>query len=47
MKYLKTKKKLAIFISTIAMAVAATSSAMCLSFIFDEPKMPTSLYMVD
>jgi len=47
MNYLRLNKKLAVLISTIALAVASTSSAMCFVFLFDEPKMPKSLYKVD
>jgi len=47
MKNLKMRKKYALIISAIAMTVAAASTAMCFLFIFDEPKMPKSLYKVD
>lgn len=47
MKNLMLKKNLASLISIILMAVATSSSTTCISFIFDEPKMPKSLYKVD
>lgn len=47
MKNLKMSKKLPILISTVAMAIAATSSSMCLWVTFNECKMPKSLYKAD
>ena len=47
MKTLVIRKKLALLICTIAMAVAATSSTMCIWWMFNESKMPKSLYKVD
>ncbi len=47
MKNLVTSKKLPLLISTIAMAVAAASSSMCLGWGFSECKMPKSLYKKD
>lgn len=41
------KKLIALLASTIAMLVATTSSSMCWSHIFAEPKMPKSLYKMD
>ncbi|MDP4177185.1 MAG: cyclic lactone autoinducer peptide [Bacillota bacterium] len=47
MKNLKIKKKLALLICTIAMAIAATSSSLCAWWFFAETKMPKSLYKLD
>lgn len=47
MRFLKVKKNLAVLICTIAMAIAATSSSMCLIWLFNESKMPKSLYKLD
>jgi len=47
MKITKIKSFLALFLSAIAMYIATTSSTMCRSGIFEEAKMPKSLYKVD
>jgi cyclic lactone autoinducer peptide len=47
MKTLSIKKNLALLICSIVMAVAATSSSMCIFWSFNECKMPKSLYKVD
>jgi cyclic lactone autoinducer peptide len=47
MKSFKIKKSMALLISAIAMFAATTSSSLCCWWIFEEPKMPKSLYKVD
>lgn len=47
MKTLITRKKLALFVCTIAMTVAAVSSSMCFWWLLSESKMPKSLYKLD
>lgn len=47
MKTLQIKRCIAVTICIISMALAETSSSMCLFFIAKEPKMPKSLYKVD
>lgn len=47
MKLLKYKNSLALMLSAIAMLVASTSSSMCRTARFEEPKMPESLYKRD
>ncbi len=44
MKNNKIKKYLALFICAAAMLIANTSSSMCWACLFEEPKMPKSLY---
>lgn len=46
MKSQKIKKWLALILSSVAMVAATTASTMCIFFLFDEPKMPKSLYKV-
>lgn len=47
MNIIKIKNFLALSLSAVAMFVAATSSTMCVSNVFEEAKMPKSLYKVD
>lgn len=46
MKSKKIKKSLALILSAVGMLAATVASSMCLWFVFDEPKMPKSLYKV-
>jgi len=41
------RKRLALLVCSIAMAVAAASSSMCIWWLTEESKMPKSLYKVD
>jgi len=41
------RKRLAVLVCSIAMAVAATSASMCIWWGFNESKMPKSLYKLD
>ncbi|MBW9154625.1 cyclic lactone autoinducer peptide [Clostridium estertheticum] len=47
MKNYDFRKRLALVICSGLMAVAATSSSMCIVWLFNECKMPKSLYKID
>lgn len=47
MNKLIIRKKLALLVCAIAMATATTSSSLCVWWLFDEIKMPKSLYKLD
>lgn len=47
MKNFNIRKKLALLICSGVMAVAAASSSMCIVWMFNECKMPKSLYKID
>lgn len=47
MKLTKIKSGIAIGLSVLAMFIASTSSTMCWAGMFEEVKMPKSLYKID